>query len=130
MNKYKFERQLDSLLLFFADRGTRRPVEINKIPSKFQDQDLEKMIDILKSLELVISLSHDFHDGKEPVEFPNILHVTSAGVMFTYNSSFVDLKKSQNKRNKILDFEYFTVGWNTLIALLSLAISIIALCVS
>lgn len=130
MNNYKFESQLDQLLLYFATQGTSRPIDINKIPSKFQNRDLPKMIDILKSLELIAPLYAEFHDGKGPVEFPNILRITPAGVRFTYDSSFIELKKSQNKRNKILNFESFTVGWNTIISILSLAISIVALFIS
>lgn len=130
MNNYKFEKQLDRLLLYFATQGTNKLIDISKIPSEFQNRDLQRMIDILKSLELIVTLSTDFHNGKGPVEFPNFLRITPAGVRFTYDSSFIDLKKSQNKRNKILNFESFTVGWNTVISILSLAISIVALFIS
>jgi hypothetical protein len=127
MSKYDFEKQLDRLLKFFAEKGTDSLVPFNEIPSEFLSRDIHRMLNSLEYLNLVIPFSFDYKDGKGPVVFPNFYTVTPAGVHFASNSSFVENAKIKLKERRLFDFSYFTMGWNTVIAFLALVVAIIAL---
>lgn len=119
------EKQLDNLLQFFAEKGTNVAIPIHTIPKQFHEN-LNKMLAILEQMNLVVPMQVDF--GKNaPTTFHGVLTLTPAGVYFAHNESFVENAKRKSKELKRFNFEYFTMGWDTTIAILSLIISAIAL---
>jgi hypothetical protein len=125
--KYEFERQLDNLLEFFASQKDDHVTNIKEIPVKFQNNNLFKLLSSLEHLGFVIPFSFDFKDGRGPAAFPYLYTVTPAGVHFANTSSFVENAKTQKKERQLFNFKYFTMGWDTAIALLALIVAIVAL---
>jgi len=123
----EFTKQLDGLLAFFIERGTSNVTAVDAIPVEFQTADIKKMLLILEHLNFVVPYSHDFRDGKSPVEFPNLYITTPAGVYFAKNSSFAEKAKIKKMKRQLFNFKHFTMGWDTAIAFLALVLAIIAL---
>lgn len=127
---FELEERLDELLNYFVEIGQNSAIPLHTIPSHLKTRDLPKMLSILESLQYVVPMTVDYRDGKAPVTFHQILTLTAAGVKFSHESSFVEEAKRKRKENRRFNFEYFTLGWDTVIALFSLLISGIALYVS
>ena len=123
----KSVKQLDKLLMFFVERGAGSATPIDSIPVELQTNNLRDLLAILEHLKYVIPYSCDFRDGKPLVEFPNLLVTTPAGVYFALISSFTDEARIKKKERRLFNFKYFTMGWDTVIALIALIIAILAL---
>lgn len=124
--EFNFEHELDALLKYFADRGTGTVVMMKEIPTRFHNNQLPKMITILEHRGFIAQFSQRFNAKELPTIFPDLYIVTSAGIYFSYNSSFVEEEKRKTKEKKLFNFQYFTLGWDTLIALAALIISILS----
>lgn len=127
MSEYKIEKELDELLKFLVNYGTNRVIQIQEITAQFPNYNLSKMLPVLEHMALVIPFVFDFNDGKSPTKFPYLFQVTPAAIHFVQNSSFVEIAKQQQKEQRRFNFEYFTMGWDTVIAFISLVMSIISL---
>lgn len=120
--------RLDSLLAYFASRGTGHAVPLNNLPAEFQTPELRTMLDMLAARGFVLPVTIQY-DGA-PTSFHQVLAVTPAGVWFAQSSSFAAEAKHQARERRRWDFEFFKIGFDTVIAILSLLISVSALVIA
>jgi hypothetical protein len=126
MKKYELEIAADNILKYLADFGSRRAVTIQQISDELNLQNAQIILDVLIARGFVENLSHRF-SGAEPVTFCDVYCITPAGVYFATSNSFVSESKDRNRKRKFTRFEVFKMGWDTIIAIVSLIISILAL---
>lgn len=126
MKKYDTEQRLDALLAYFAEHGVRRSVDIRYTPEHLRYSDFKELLSMLEHRGFVEPYTTTFSDGK-PTTFYSVYSVTPAGVWFVRHSGFVREAKEKYKEQKRTNFETFKMGWDTVIALVSLGISFAAL---
>lgn len=124
--KFNFEYEVDALLKYFADKGVGTVVMVKEIPDRFHNNQLPKMLTILEHRGFIAQYSQSFNAKESPTIFPGLYIVTPAGIYFSYNSSFVEEEKRKTKEKKLFNFQYLTLGWDTLIALTALILSILS----
>lgn len=124
--EFNLEYELDALLKYFANQGSGTVVKMKDIPSRFQNKQLSKILSILEYRGFITPYSVSYSTKKSPTIFPGLYIITSAGIYFAHNSSFVEEEKRKTKEKKLFNFQYFTLGWDTLIALAALIISILS----
>lgn len=127
MNDYKTEKELDQLLGYCVKQDVTKPIMIKTISAQFPDYNLATLLPMLEFRGFVIPFSCTFNGRESPDIFYSLFQVTPAAIYFVHNSSFVDSAKQKQKEKRRFNFEYFTMGWDTLIAFISLVISAIAL---
>lgn len=127
---YSFEQSLDEMLAYFASQGSHQTILASELPKRFIDEKLSDKIDTLLAYGLIVAASFDFGDNKPPVTFPGLYSVTPWGVNFSRSNSFVDIAKHQASLRRRFNLETWKIGFDTIIAILSLLISLAAILIA
>lgn len=130
MKKYDNEQQLDALLQFYCTASVGKTIPITSIPNELQTPNLHKQLFTLEHHGLIAPLSVVFDNPTKPVTYKGFYSATNNGMWFYQNTSFVEQAKLQRRAKRRYDFEYFKLGYDTLIAFVSLGISVAALLVA
>lgn len=125
MPRFELELKLDNLLSYFVKHGTNHLVSIHMLPF---DVDIQKMVSILSSRGFIAPPTITFDSG--PIVMHNVVSVTPAGIWFNFNSGFVKEAEQTDKEQKRFNFEYWKLGWDTIVAGLAFIISLISLYIS
>lgn len=125
MSKYEFEQELDNLLGHLVKFGVNRAYPIDAIPQEVYGHDLRQNLDILVSHGLIKYFEADFGDTKQ--KFHQLILLTPVGIEFHRYQGFVSNAKRMRKENRRWNLEYWKLGYDSLIAILALILSIIAL---
>lgn len=125
MGKYQLEQKLDNLLTYMVNFGVKHATIINRLPIEFRD---DNMVQMLLSRGFIQNMTTDFPGG--PVTFPTVISVTPAGVWFAHFSGFVAEAKQKSKEQRRYNFEGWKLGWDSVVSLSALLISLFALYIS
>jgi len=125
---YYKEQQLDQILKWFASRANTA-CQVSQIPLQISLPEKREIANILQSFGLIKPMRVEFNSGK-PVTFPDIYSITPEGVRFANFDSFVALAKRKHKEDRRFDFEYFKIGYDSIMAMLAIIISIVAFFIS
>lgn len=128
MDKYQFEQQLDNLLDYMLNSGLDQAFPLTHLPPNFIDKNFKQYIAILISKGFIKPLSVNFQSGSQ--EFNEVVVLTPEAILFRKYSGFVAEAKQKRKEARRWNLETWKIGVDSLVAFLSLAISIIALIVS